>query len=645
MGFINLIAFSYLSLFGVVILLYFVNKKKNVVEVPSLMPWMVLREDVVRSRLFKIDILFLLQLLLMLLLVLFLARPYLKSSIINISGKNVILIIDSSASMQTDETGGSRFDQAKSDALKMVGKLSQWDKMMVISTNSSSRIISEFTNDKQKLNNAIGNLKPKDTGTNIEEGIGLGVSFLKNIDNGEIYVLTDRSPSVVNSFQSEGEKIKFTRYGENSANVAITSLDVYQDMFKDYTEREAYVTVKNYSDGDKDCIVNVYLNNEIIKKSEIELKGGDDRTLRIDNLSASGILKAELEVNDFLSVDNTAYAIVNEIKPIKILLVSNDKKLESELEKIQYSTHRILVTRIKTADYVHDIAHKYDVAIFHQYVPNLNPAINSLYVFPPLRTSYPETGDAGKDNTFHHSLFTITRVIKNTRILDWDSKHPAMRHLENMDDLSIRSAIVMKPPEWSNSIIKVAGTPMDSTIAFAGRYEGKRVIALGFDLSDFDFSESRNLKILIMVLNVLQWLNPYEIEESLKMLTGQQYIANYPMQGEYELVNPEGETHKYSFENNTGEHVLLNKVEYAGEYVITGANIRKVFVANLFDERESDIRMEPGERKEITFEASEATTSVEDKKSEFGKYLLLITPFLLLLEWLLYYKKVRAGTA
>ena len=237
------------------------------------------------------------------------------------------------------------------------------------------------------------------------------------------------------------------------------------------------------------------------------------------------------------------------------------------------------------------------------------------------------------------------RVIKNTRILDWDTKHPVMRHLENMDDLTIRSAIEMKPPEWSNSIIKVAGTPMDSTIAFAGKFEGKRVIALGFDVGDFDFSESKNLKVLIMVLNVIQWLNPYEVEENLKMLTGRQYIANYIMQGEYELMDPKGEIHKYSFENNSKENVLLNTIEYAGEYVVTGANVKRVFVANLFDDKESDIRLEPAEKKELNFEASETTTSVVAKKSEFGKYLLLCTPFILLLEWLLYYKKVREGTA
>ena len=186
MGFINLLAFGYLALIALVVLIYFFSKKKYIVQVPSLIPWNILKEDVVRSKIFRIDLLFLLQILLILLLVFFLAHPYLKSNIINISGKNVILVIDSSASMQTSEDNGSRFDQARTQALEMVGKLNQWDKMMVISADYSSRIASNFTDDKNKLNKAINNLKPKDTGTNLDEGVGLGISFLKNVERGEM---------------------------------------------------------------------------------------------------------------------------------------------------------------------------------------------------------------------------------------------------------------------------------------------------------------------------------------------------------------------------------------------------------------------------------------------------------------------------
>ena len=163
MGFLNLLAFGYLSLIGLVVFFYVFNKKKNIVHVPSLIPWGILKEDTVRSRIFKIDLLFLLQILLILLLVFFLAKPYLKSSIINISGKNVVLVIDSSASMQTVEDNGSRFDMARSQALEMVSKLGQWDKMMVIASDYSSRVVSDFTDDKAGLNKAINDLMPTDT--------------------------------------------------------------------------------------------------------------------------------------------------------------------------------------------------------------------------------------------------------------------------------------------------------------------------------------------------------------------------------------------------------------------------------------------------------------------------------------------------
>jgi hypothetical protein len=82
-----------------------------------------------------------------------------------------------------------------------------------------------------------------------------------------------------------------------------------------------------------------------------------------------------------------------------------------------------------------------------------------------------------------------------------------------------------------------------------------------------------------------------------------------------------------------------------GEYRISGAGFSNRFVANLFDEEESRIMPELTEDTELEFEEKEAVTLVEDKKTEFGKYLLLLVPLILLLEWLLFYKKVRAGTA
>ena len=45
------------------------------------------------------------------------------------------------------------------------------------------------------------------------------------------------------------------------------------------------------------------------------------------------------------------------------------------------------------------------------------------------------------------------------------------------------------------------------------------------------------------------------------------------------------------------------------------------------------------------FNEESTITKIKDKITEFGKYLLMLVPLFLLIEWLLYYKKVRAGTA
>jgi len=646
MGFLNLLAFGYLASIGLVVFLYIFNKKKNIVHVSSLIPWDILKEDTVRSKVFKIDLLFVLQTLLIMLLVFFLAKPYLNSSIINISGKNVVLVVDSSASMQTIEGNETRFDRARSQALKMIGKLGQEDKMMIISSNYSSRVVSDFTDDKAKLNKTITDLMPKDTGTNLDEGVSLGVSFLKNAERGEMYVLTDRSASSINFANLKSGNIKFITFGEESANVAITSLDVYQDMFKDYREREAYVTIENYANDSKTVRLGIFLNDEIIMEEELELAGNEQRTLSVMNLNAPGILKASIQTDDFLLVDNTAYAIINEIKPINILLVSDNYRLRDELAKIEQSTRRIIVTHIATSEYEQEDIKNYDAAIFHKFYPNNNPDINALYITPYLYLSNSKSESIKEAGDFSDVLISENDLVLTVKILDWDATHPTMLHLTNLDDLDIKGAFTMKPPDWSIPLIKVSDNLKDSPIAFAGWYEGKKIISLGFDLSDFDFSKSDGLRMLIMTLNIIQWLNPYEAVDNSKLLTGGQYRLNYALTESVEIVTPQNEVLKYDVKDDATEaNFIFNKIDYAGEYKISGTNFNNRFVANFFDANESRIAPDSISDEELKFEEKEAETLIKDEKNEFGKYLLLLVPFILLVEWLLYHKKLRAGTA
>jgi hypothetical protein len=82
--------------------------QRMVRDVEANAPWQKLRRN----------LLLLLQLLLLLLLVLALARPFLRTP--GISGRNLILIVDRSASMGAADVGSSRLEAAKARAVELV---------------------------------------------------------------------------------------------------------------------------------------------------------------------------------------------------------------------------------------------------------------------------------------------------------------------------------------------------------------------------------------------------------------------------------------------------------------------------------------------------------------------------------------------
>src|SRR5687768_8140573 len=94
--------------------------QRMVRDVEANAPWQKLRRN----------LLLLLQLLLLLLLVLALARPFLRTA--GISGRNLILIIDRSASMGAADVGSTRLEAAKAKAVELVDQLPDGGRATVI---------------------------------------------------------------------------------------------------------------------------------------------------------------------------------------------------------------------------------------------------------------------------------------------------------------------------------------------------------------------------------------------------------------------------------------------------------------------------------------------------------------------------------
>ncbi|MFQ5862072.1 MAG: VWA domain-containing protein [Candidatus Brocadiales bacterium] len=621
MGILNPLALAYLPLIGLLVFIYFFRKKHQTIPVPSFIPWRTLRQDTIRKRLFLADALFFLQLIALLLLIFFLTRPYLLSVTSGVIGKNIVLLIDTSASMQTLEGNRTRFQLAQEEALKLVDRMGISDSMQIITIHNRPHIVNEFSSNKDELRELIRGLEPLDTGTDLEEGLSLGVSLLRHLGSGELHVLTDKkAPSQLDS------NVRFVDLAKSSSNnVAITGLDVYQDMFKEYREREAYVTLESFSDTPKTVLLRSYLNQEPLTEQVVELIPGEDSTVRIQKIRGPGLLKVELAPDDALGVDNSAYAIIKHKKTLRALVVTDEQLLVDELRKIENATEQLRFAIVPPTSYTPEMVKDYDISIFHQYVPDDYPENNALFIFPP------------KDNT----VFPVKGWTRGANFIDWDDSHPIMRHLGYMEGLWIYKALHLEPNEDLKAFIMAAGTEEDFPLALAGTVGGKKVVVLGLDVADFNLSKARDMPILIMLLNIIQWLNP-DGAGSNQIKTGEPFIVNLENQQEAQeitLLTPNGKTVSISADNDP---LTIMDTYLNGEYVLRIGKIEKRFVANLFDAEESNIRPVSSQKEPVELEEVAVSTYVKEKKRELGQYILALAALLLFAEWVLHCVRARA---
>lgn len=697
MGILNLIALSYLATISIVVFIHLFNRRSNIIYVPSIIPWKEIKTDVVSSRLLRIDLLFLLQIFLIILLSLYLARPYLSSDILVIHGRNKIVVIDTSASMQTIEKDESRFDQAKKQILNLVDKMRSDDKMMIISAYSSSEALLGLTGDKELLRNSVEGLEPTETGTDLEGGISLALSYMENMKNSQLYIFTDQRIEECGSKIKElsPKSYRLERFGHSGANVAISSFDTFQDMFNE--KDEAYLTMKNFSDELKDVKTTVYLKQDILMKRDITLEAREQKTVAIRNISATGVLKAQIETNDDLKADNTAFGIIKERKKlIDILLVTNSSELKREFQRLEEAFSQMKVKTVSIGEYDPAVMDDYDIGIFHRFVPDKQPGINSLFIAPnfmendetPASVAADESrgkankvADVSQNSKLWSSYLMPKGIIQNTQILDWDNTHPAMKYLEYLDNVKTYNALLFEPPKDARVLIyasgEVSGTGYspfpdvsrnDLPLAFTTKLGNKRAIVAGLDLAEFSYSDTDNLPILIMTLNMIQWLSPLggemdslgrsnlTINDQLK--TGDLYPVHDPDNFEgLSIIRSDGRVLPISDsgipEIQSTDTALSNSylvsdksanyavIKHTGIYTAKWKDKDEIFVVNLFNESESNIKPQESDpngsysRFKTTQTSNNVTLSTAKHEiNELSRHILYFVPLLLFVEWI-----------
>src|SRR5262245_38232582 len=155
-----------LALFGLlfvpaVIAMYLLKLRREETPVPSTLLWHRLVADVEANapwQRLRRSLLFLLQLLLVIILVLLAARPFIERP----AGlaRDIVLVVDTSASMAATDQPPDRLSAAKAAAIEALKDLPTGGKVSVIESGRTARIVASGSTDLGRIRLAIDSIKP-----------------------------------------------------------------------------------------------------------------------------------------------------------------------------------------------------------------------------------------------------------------------------------------------------------------------------------------------------------------------------------------------------------------------------------------------------------------------------------------------------
>ena len=302
------------------IILYMLLPKPFKVDIPSVMFLIKTEEsrEKIYSSITKIvkDPLFLAQLLVLILLALAAAGPFITSHD-TYSDEHTVIIIDASASMQTN----GRFDQAKSDAPKYLSRVNT-----VILAGSVPIVVAENVSASEAAS-VIRSLTPKSTTADIGSSVAAAANVL-SAKGGSVYVLSDftswdgLNPLEAKNLLGSGLNIQYIAYGTPTGNNVAIVGGYLEKSGGGYNYR---YMVRNYDSTPKTISVSVTTTLSNGSKNNyspttITVPANNVGSYVFQNVPR-GTTEIRLNSNDALLGDNAAYVSIPEINSARALYI------------------------------------------------------------------------------------------------------------------------------------------------------------------------------------------------------------------------------------------------------------------------------------------------------------------------------------
>jgi Ca-activated chloride channel family protein len=568
MQLINPSALLVLGLIPILILIHSLRPKPKQVEVTNLFLWReALKEKRgglrIKSLMNNLPLLF--QILAVILASVALANPVWTYTS-HVKG-DVIVVLDSSASMKTRTASGIRFDQARKDALKLIDDLPSESRMLIIEASSNPILRSPFSDDRKYLRQVIEGIQPSDVPGQIKKAIYMALSFVDPERDDLIYIITDGAGGDFENLVHTHRIVRTVLVSGGEKNIGITKFEFRQELDLE-DQYEILLEVKNFNPHPVLCPIHVTIDEKTIIKETIGLKALEKKLLIFSYSGLmAGVAQAALELHDDFPIDNNAYAVLNASNDIWVLLVTKGNFF---LEKLLQAYPHFMVNTVKEivpSSWVEQ-SQRHDIVILDRISPPSTEKGKFLLI-DSVSPSIP-----------------ISRIdkIDDVEVLDWDRKNPLMSNLD-LSGLNIEKATLVKADETLQPIVE----SRESGLMYSYEKKGLRAVFLGFDMTMSDLP--LRVAFPVMMSNVVEWLHPHKLRfSSLKSKAGKPFAIHLDSQTrDFSIGTPTGKWKNYRAKSNP---FIYQDTDDVGIYTVIEENERwRYFAVNLVDESESDIRV------------------------------------------------------
>lgn len=663
---------------------YFLKLRRRPMRVSTTLFWEQAVSDLQVNapfRWLRPSVLFFVQLLALLCLLTAIARPAIEGGLT--SGR-VILMIDASASMASrdDQNTLTRLELAKADAKALLESLPSEVEAMVISMASTPRTLTNFTRNRALARNAIDSLEQTDQPGTLSDALDVLAAFVSpDGENGPDSENSSPPPRVIlfsdGAFPDPPEdravagvaelEFEYRRFGPQipetatdnetggpelarSPNIAIIGLSVRRDL-EDPGMVRVFTRLQSTYPREKNVALRCSVNGETVAASSVVMDGADasatgtsEATFSFDVQNPDGgLLAVSVVSEDAMDSDNRAWLMLAPPEPVRILMIRPDGSISNGTANLAFALETVfpppqevrVITRQQAIDsglIEGKTDDGFDLVVYDSVTPPVAPEAPSLLfdAAPPLPgVSLSRSEQAG-----------------GSEFLFWRRSHPVMRDVVP-DGVMIyrRSELAIDEDSASASEMIVRATELasePSPLIVLLEYARTRSVVVGFSLDQTNWWQDRSFPVFIQ--NSVDFLTASSQEQAGRVITTSDPIRITPSEafGGATIVGADGSTIRVPAPA-TEEAVLVAPLPRAGVYELLPSEQSplppRTIPVSLLNPFESMAASAP--TVEIAGRSVDRESGGGIARREIWDWFILAATALLVLEWLLFDRKMR----